>query len=108
MATSLKATVVIINFPFSDLSASKKRPALVVADWGGDDVILAQITSIANKDEYTIELDDKDFLSGSLIKASFIRSNKLFTADKRIFLQIAGKLHGRKLKQVIDKIHEFL
>jgi hypothetical protein len=30
METSLKGTVVIINFPFSDLSASKKRPALVV------------------------------------------------------------------------------
>jgi len=42
-----EATIVIINFPFSDLSGSKKRPALVVADWGSEDVILAQITSIA-------------------------------------------------------------
>ena len=42
----------------------------MVADWGSDDVILAQITSIAHKDEYAIELNDKDFLSGSLIKTS--------------------------------------
>lgn len=108
MATSLKATVVIINFPFSDLSASKKRPALVVADWGSDDVILAQITSIVNKDVYAIELKSEDFSSGSLMKTSFIRPNKLFTADKRMFLQIVGELTDKKMKEVIDKISEFL
>lgn len=37
--------VVVVPFPFSDLSASKKRPALVVATLSGDDVILCQITS---------------------------------------------------------------
>lgn len=79
---------------------------MVVADWGGDDVILAQITSIANKDEYAIDLKSEDFLSGSLVKASFIRPNKLFTADKRIFLQIVGRLTDGKIKEVIDKIHE--
>lgn len=108
MATSLKATVVVINFPFSDLSATKKRPALVIADRGGDDVILAQVTSIANKDLYAIELKGEDFLSGSLMKTSFIRPTKLFTADKRIFLQIVGKLADKKMKEVINKIYEFL
>lgn len=108
MATSLKATIIIINFPFSDLSGSKKRPALVVADCGGDDVILAQITSIANKDAYAIELKNEDFSNGSLMKTSFIRPNKLFTADKRIFLQVAGTITDKKLKEVTDKIHEFI
>jgi mRNA interferase MazF len=41
METSLKGSVVTIPFPFSDLSGSKRRPALIVADWGGADVILA-------------------------------------------------------------------
>jgi len=105
MATSLKATIVIINFPFSDLSGTKKRPALVVADWGGEDVILAQITSITNKDAYAIELKNDDIVNGSLMKTSFIRANKLFTADKRIFLQQAGRLTDKKLTEVTDKIH---
>ncbi len=85
MGTSLKGTVVIVNFPFSDLSAVKKRPALVIADVGSDDVILAQITGIANKDVYAIELNSEGFSSGSLTKTSFIRPNKLFTADKKNF-----------------------
>lgn len=59
MEKSLKGSVVIIQFPFSDFTGSKKRPALVIADWGSDDVILAQITSVAHKDAYAIILDDK-------------------------------------------------
>ena len=74
MEKSLKGVVVTIRFPFSDLTGSKKRPALIVADWGSDDVILAQITSVAHKDNYTIDLSDKDFLNGSLKKESYIKA----------------------------------
>lgn len=76
----------------------------MVADWGGDDVILAQITSIASKDAYAIELKNRDFIHGSLMKTSFIRPNKLFTADKGIFLHEAGRLTDKKITEVTDKI----
>jgi len=41
----VKGDVVVLPFPFSDLSAVKRRPALVVAALTGEDVILCQITS---------------------------------------------------------------
>lgn len=104
MEKSLKGVVVIIQFPFSDLTGSKKRPALIVADWGSDDVILAQITSVAYKDIYAVNLKDKDFLQGSLKKESFIRPNKLFTADKTTFLQKIGQINFDKLQKVSDTI----
>jgi len=44
-------------------------------------------------------------MNGSLMKISFIRPNKLFTADKRIFLQEAGRLTDKKLKEVTDRIN---
>lgn len=47
MGKFVKGDVVVVPFPFSDLSASKRRPALVVATFMGDDVILCQITSKA-------------------------------------------------------------
>ena len=47
MGEFMKGDVVVVPFPFSDLSANKKRPALVVATLTGDDVILCQITSKA-------------------------------------------------------------
>jgi hypothetical protein len=48
----VKGDVVVAPFPFSDLSAAKKRPALVVASLTGDDVILCQITSQTIADNY--------------------------------------------------------
>ena len=100
METSLKGSIVIIAFPFSDLSGSKRRPALVVADWGGADVILAQITSVAHKDIFSVDLNDKDFSSGRLKKESFIRRNKLFTADKATLLRSVGTLSVQKIKEI--------
>ncbi len=73
--------VVLVPFPFSDLSQAKLRPALVVADAGHDDWVLCQITSNAYTDRTAIELSDADFQSGSLRLTSFVRPGKLFTAN---------------------------
>jgi mRNA interferase MazF len=43
MAGFVKGDVVVIPFPFSDLSGSKRRPALVLADLRGNDIILCQL-----------------------------------------------------------------
>lgn len=45
MGRFIKGDVVVIPFPFSDLTMSKRRPALVLAELSGDDLILCQITS---------------------------------------------------------------
>ena len=104
MEKSLKGMVVVIRFPFSDLTGSKKRPALVVADWGRNDVILAQVTSVAHKDVYAVSLNDGDFEHGNLQKESFIRPNKLFTADKASFIQTIGHINPAKVQKVSDTI----
>jgi mRNA interferase MazF len=45
MVTLGPASIVVVAFPFSDLSGNKLRPAVVLADAGRDDWILCQITS---------------------------------------------------------------
>ena len=45
MAKFVKGDIVVVPFPFSDLTNSKRRPALVITELTGDDVILCQITS---------------------------------------------------------------
>ena len=64
MAKFVKEDVVVVPVPFSDLSEAKRRPALVVAELGGDDVILCQITSQNVRDEEAVRIDDNDFESG--------------------------------------------
>jgi mRNA interferase MazF len=86
LAKFIKGDVVVIPFPFSDLSQSKRRPALVIASLQGNDVILRQITSRTIKDSYAISIDDTDFTSGNLKQPGNIRPNQLFTADSHIIL----------------------
>ena len=96
----MKGDVVVLPFPFSDLSKSRKRPALVVADLKAQDIILCQITSKARIDDYCIVLGNDDFKQGGLNLTSMIRPNKLFTADKSIILYRIGSLKKEKIKEV--------
>ncbi|HEX9274033.1 MAG TPA: type II toxin-antitoxin system PemK/MazF family toxin, partial [Candidatus Binatia bacterium] len=84
------------SIPLSDLSAAKKRPALVVAVLADDDVILCQITSRNVADNLAISLTNSDFTSGGLHQNSNIRPNRIFTADSNIILYRAGVLATAK------------
>jgi len=100
----VKGDVIVAPFPFSDLTANKKRPAVVVASLTGDDVILCQITSKTISDSYAIPLLKAGFKSGSLHQDSNIRPNCLFTADSNIILYRAGVLTPEKITEVVTKI----
>jgi len=104
MGRFVKGDIVVVPFPFSDLSISKRRPALVLADLAGDDLILCQITSQSVRDSYSVELLDNDFASGCLHKPSNIRPNRLFTADRYIVLYKTGSLAKEKFEDVIDAL----
>lgn len=104
METFVKGDVVVLPFPFSDLSSTKKRPALVVSAFEGNDLLLCQITSQIKPDSYSINLNKTDFKIGNLNLTSFIRSNKLFTADKSIIQYKIGSIKDKKLKEVIDAV----
>ena len=104
MERSVKGDVVIVPFPFSDLSIVKRRPALVVAVPGGDDVILCQITSQHIRDRYAVGITDMDFTEGTLHKPSNIRPNRLFSASVDLILYRAGRLNDQTVMSVIERI----
>ena len=104
----MKGAVVVVPFPFSDLTRSKRRPALVIADWGGDDIILCQITSRSKRDGFEIQLNTEDLTEGRLPVSSNIRPNKIFTADRRIVLYKAGKLSDSKYSEVTKSLFRLI
>lgn len=108
MAKFVKGDVVVVPFPFSDLTQSKRRPALVVTSLEGDDVVLCQITSKAITDNYAVQLGDEDFATGNLKQPSNIRPNRIFTADSHIILYRVGTLRAEKLSEIIDRIVEII
>ncbi len=104
----MKREVVIIPFPYSDLSGIKRRPALVIADWGGDDVICCQITSKQSKDNLEVPLNNSDFETGNLPVNSNIRPNKIFTTHKPGIIRSAGTISQKKYDEVIDAITKLI
>ena len=60
------SSIVLVRFPFSDLTQSKLRPAVVLADAGRGDWILCQVTSNPYGDTQAITLDAASFATGSL------------------------------------------
>ena len=108
MARFVKGDVVVVPFPFSDLTQAKRRPALVIADLEGDDAILCQITSRFVKDKYAITVNDDDFEQGGLKQSSNIRPNRIFTADSGIVLYRAGSLKRNKISEVAEKVIEII
>jgi mRNA interferase MazF len=108
VARFVKGNVVVVPFPFSDLTQAKRRPALVISVLEGDDLILCQITSKSIRDNYSISLDDKDFETGSLKQPSNVRPNRIFTADSHIVLYKIGHLKSDKLSEIIEKVIEII
>ncbi len=104
MGTFTAGQVVIVHFPFSDLTASKLRPAVVLAEAGRGDWILCQITSKSYGDEKAISLDAADFAQGSLRLTSFVRPGKLFTAHSNLVANQVGELQPRKFSAVRDAV----
>jgi len=104
MERFVKGDVVVLPFPFSDLSASKRRPALVVAEGEYGDVILCQITRKPKKGTEAIELKNKDFQGGGLKIVSYARPRKIFTADLGLILYRAGRIKKEKIKEAEDAI----
>lgn len=98
--------IVVIPFPFSNLVGQKRRPALVLASFGGDDIILCQITSSARFDAHSVPLRRADFSSGSLPVDSMIRPTKLFTADKSLILYVTGTVNKTIMNSIKSELKD--
>ena len=108
MVTPTAGAVVLVPFPFSDLSQTKLRPALVLAYVGRSDWVLCQITSNPYGDSNAIELRDACFQTGSLRVVSYARPGKLFTANESLIVAHVGILETGTFKQVIKSVIDIL
>lgn len=96
--------MVVVLFPFSDLKGGKHRPALVVAEAEFDNLILCQITSKSYTSTTAVRLTAKDFANGGLPIVSYVRPDKLFTADPTIVTRSVGTVTATKQRQILNQI----
>ena len=96
--------VIILPFPFSDLTENKVRPAVVLARANQSDWILCQITSNPYGDAQAIVIERTDFEKGMLRLTSYARPSKLFTANEKLFISIVGTRKPEKLHEIRNAI----
>lgn len=98
--------VVVTAFPFSDLSSKKRRPALVLAVVEFGDLILCQITSSSYSSKTAVAIDASAFASGGLPIVSYVRPDKLFTADVSLIEKSAGALKSVVFEKIRFQVRE--
>lgn len=104
MGPPATADVVLIPFPFSDLSVAKRRPAVVLAGVGHGDWIMCMLTSNAYADPAAIRIVQADLVRGSLTAVSFARPGRLFTANESLIAGFIGPLSRPTFDRVRDAV----
>ena len=97
-------SVISVTFPFSNLKGQKVRPALVLARVEFDNLILCQITSKPYTSKTAICIKSKDFAKGNLPVVSYIRPDKLFTADATIIKDVVGELTPAMKNKILQAV----
>lgn len=102
--------IVLMPFPFSDLSESKKRPVLVVSrneyNFHNEDLIVCAITSNPRDYNGSVTVIDYDLESGELACESKVKPSKIFSLDKQLVVKKIAKIKKNKLKEVIVQLNK--
>ena len=104
MVTPVPASIVVVDFPFTDLSGSKLRPAVVLCDAGRGDWLLCQITSNPHSDLNAVRITPNDLSAGSLASLSFARPMKLFTASDALMTKRIAVLTDETFREILKAI----
>jgi len=98
--------ILIVPFPFSNLSNVRQRPVLVLSTFEynmfSEDVITCGITSNLKDAQCSVLIDNDGLLEGKIPVKSRIKVDKLFTLDKNIIRKKIGRVN----KEIFEKVRK--
>lgn len=106
----MRGKLVLLPFPFDDLSAAKVRPVLCLTDEIGahEHVVVAfvssQVPTQPEPSDLVLDATDADFAATGLRVASVIKLHRLLTVSKGIMLRELGSLTPALQAQVGRRI----
>lgn len=103
-----RGDIVLVPFPFTDLSGQKLRPAIVISpEPVGEDILLAFISSVTpaapEPTEYVLEINQPAFASTGLKSASVFKMGKLATLHRSLVLRRLGQVTP-SLQKTLDVV----
>jgi len=100
-------SLVTVSFPFTDLSAIKRRPALVLIVHG-EDLVVCGVTSKISRRRDAVPLDQRGMAEGRLPKPSEVRPLKLFTIHRSLVRRVVGRVREERRAEVVGLLVEAL
>lgn len=104
--------IVLVPVPFTDLSATKRRPVVVLSKTShsrkADDVLVAAITSNLAAGGPGVVVSSSDLSSGALPVDSLVRVDKLYALSKSIIIKRYGRLSTGSFGQVLTALDDLL
>lgn len=98
--------IVLLVFPFTDHSAVKKRPALVLLDTQDGDLLVARVTTQSFPSPYEIALCD--WAAAGLLSPSYVKVNKLATMKASLIEKKLGTLSEADSTLIREKFESVL
>lgn len=101
-----KGDIVLIPFPYTDLTGTKNRPALILIG-SNDDITVSFITTqLKWQEQYDLKIEPS--IGNGLKKPSLIRLSKITTVDKDLVIGKLGELSEREISETNRKLRELL
>lgn len=101
-----RGDIVLVSFPFTDLTFAKRRPALVVSpdivNELDEDLILLAVTSRLSPSPHSVPVQPGDCEEGALPKESMVKLTKVFTLSSALVLKRLCRLGDKHLNLVLD------
>lgn len=110
-----QGSLILVPFPFTDLTSFKKRPAIVISpNWFNciqEDIVLVAVTSLISRpmdERIEILLSKENIASGKIPRESVVKISKIFTCHKEIITKKVAIIEGKKLNEILEKLRSFI
>ena len=104
----VKGDIIVIEFPYSNLKDSKRRPVFLLKIPKGEDIIVLQITGSSYEKSVEVFIKKEDFKQGNLKRDSHVRIDKIASIDKSLIKYKIGSLKKEKIGEIIESVCSFL
>ncbi len=98
------AEIVLTPFPFTDLTAQKKRPVLVISEVDANNDFIALAITSKQKENNVVHLTNQQLITGSLPKESWIRTDKVFTFNTSLVLFPLAVANSETVAQALQQL----
>jgi mRNA interferase MazF len=104
--------LVLLPIPFSDLTAKKRRPVIVISNDAynqkTEDLVVVAVTSNIEKRDYTLLLTQNELETGNLPKISMIRVDKIYSVSQSIVVKRFGRIQPDTFVRIVAQLNRLL